>query len=138
MNQKSIHLIRFFRITLILLIWYGTGVAAFSFSIHKIINGVIELVIVGIITYILIDGRLFLKLKDRMIPGAFLLVMYLLIAATVYGVIRGLRLNDLYLLDQLHYPSLIAYIQSAGLIIILAFLSWEAITITRHYFASRG
>ena len=137
MNQENIHVIRYYRIVLILLIWYGLGIAAFSFSIQKTINGIIELVIVGIFTYILIDGRLFLRLKDRKIPGAFLLVMYLYIAATVYLVIRDLRLNDLYVLDQLHYPGLIAYIRATGLIIILAFLFWETVAITRLYVASK-
>ena len=137
MNQENIHVIRYYRIVLILLIWYGLGIAAFSFSIQKTIDGIIELVIVGIFTYILIDGRLFLRLKDRKIPGAFLLVMYLYIAATVYLVIRDLRLNDLYVLDQLHYPGLIAYIRATGLIIILAFLFWETVAITRLYVASK-
>lgn len=137
MNQENIHVIRYFRIALVLLIWYGLGIAAFSFSIQNTIDGIIELVIVGIFTYILINGRIFLRLKDRKIPSAFLLVMYLFIAATVYLIIRGPQLIDLYVLDQLHYPGLIVYIRAAGLIIILAFLFWETVAITRLYVASK-
>jgi hypothetical protein len=137
MDHQNKHVIRFFRITLILLIWYGVGIAAFSFSIQKTLAGIIELAVTGLIAYILMDDRLIQRLKDRRTPGAFIVVMYLLIAGIFYGIIRGFTLTDLYVLDKLHYPGLISYIRSSGLIIILAFLLWESIAITRLYFRSQ-
>jgi len=135
MDQKN-RVIRLLRIALIIFIWYGLGLIALSFTIDKILEGIIELVIVGIAIFILIDGRLFLILKDREISGKFLIPMYLLIAVIIYDIIRSFQINDLYVLDQLHYFALIEYINSAGLIILLLIMLWETITLTRLYFMS--
>jgi len=136
MNQKN-RMIRLLKIALIIFIWYGLGLAALSFSIEKTLEGLIQLIIVGIAIFILIGGRLFLILKDREIRGFSLVPMYLLIAVIIYDVIRSFQLNDLYVLGQLHYPSLISYIQAAGLIIILVFMLWETVALTREYLVSR-
>jgi hypothetical protein len=137
MKKFNVDMIRYFRTALILLIWYTLGSAAFSFSIQKITSGMINLVLVGIFVYILIDGRLFLRLKDREIRSALFVPMYALIIAILYMVYRDFCLTDLYVLDQLHLPGVISYIRAAGLIIIFALLTWETITITRLYLASR-
>ena len=110
MDQNNVHVVRFLRIALILIIWYGIGITAFSFAIQKTLDGIIRLAIVGIFTYILVDGRLFLRLKGRNIHSSFFIPMYLLILAAIYLVIREVQLTDLYVLDQLHIPGLIEYI----------------------------
>jgi len=137
MNQNNVHVERYFRTALILLIWYTLGSAAFSISIQNYTVGIIEFVITGIFVYILIDGRLFLKMKEREIRSALFVPMYFLIIAILYMVYRDLWLTDLYVLDQLHLPGVISTIRAAGLIIILAFMTWQTITITRLYFRSR-
>jgi hypothetical protein len=139
MNQIKIRMLRVLRIAIVMFIWYGIAVTAFSFSLGETLAGIIELAIVGIAIYILIDGRLLLKLKekDREMRGFFLVPMYLLIASMIYDIIVSFELNDLYILDQLHYPGLIVYIRSGGLIILVAILLWETIALARDYFASK-
>ena len=136
MKKLNVDMIRYFRTAVILLIWYTLGSAAFSFSIQKITSGMIDLVLAGIFIYILIDGRLFLRLKDREIRSALFVPMYAIIIAILYLVYRDLWLSDLYVLDQLNLPGIISYIRAAGLIIIFFLLTWETITITRLYLAS--
>ena len=124
------------KIALITFIWYGLGQVALSFTIEKPIEAIIELAIVAIAIFIFIDGRIFQKLKDRRVRGFFLVPIYLLIAAMIYDVIIALQLNDLFVLDQPHTFGLIAYIISAGLIILIAIMLRETVALTWDYYVS--
>lgn len=137
MKKSNVDMLRYFRTALVLLIWYTLGSAAFSFSIQNMTAGIIELMLAGIFAYILIDGRLFHRLKGHEIKSALFMPMVFLIFAILYLVYRDLWLTDLYVLEQLHLPGVVSYIRAAGLIIILAFLIWETISVTRSYFISR-
>lgn len=137
MNTNNKRVRKLFQITLVWLMWYGLGLAAVSFSIDKLVKGIIELIVVGILFVILFDGRLLRKLHERPIPGRFLLGMYVIIFIGIEGVIRDFRLNDIYLLGELYVPGVIIYARSVGIIILTAILLWETIALTRQHFASK-
>jgi len=134
-NYRSIRLLK---IATVILLWYGLGQVALSIVLRKPVEAIIMFFVVATLFFILINGRLFEKLRNRRVRGVFLVPMYLLIATLVSDVIRAFQHNDLYVLDQLHVFGLIVYIISGGIIISIAILLWETLSLTRDYFASKN
>jgi len=137
MSVVTSRVLRTFRITILMLIWFSIGITGSSFAIGNFILGTITLVTAGILVIILIDGRLFDKLRGRPMPGRSLLGFYVVIAVLVRGSIRELQLNDIFVLDELYLPSLIGAIQAVGAFILAAILLWETIALTRQHFVSK-
>ena len=133
-NSRSIRLLK---IATIIMLWYGLGQVALSISLRKPVEAIIMFLIVATLFFILINGQLFEKLRNRRVRGVFLVPMYLLIATLISDVIQAFQHNDLYVLDQLHVFGLIVYIISGGIIISIAILLWETLSLTRDYFASK-
>lgn len=129
--------VRVVRIALLLLIWYSIGIAASDFSLGDALLGIIPLVAAGLLAFALIDNRLVKRLEERSMPGKSLIGIYGLMIILIYGGIRNLHLNDVFLLGELYLPGLIGAIQAIGTFILSAILLWETIALTRHHFASR-
>jgi len=136
MNRNS-SAIRLLKIATIICIWYGLGLVAESISLGNSIVTIIDSIVIAVIGYALIDGRLFEKLQNRPVRGFFLVPMFLIIATIIYDVFVSFRLNNLFVLDQLHIFGLISYIRAAGLLILTGFMLWETITFARDYFQSK-
>ena len=136
-EEKSLE-VRVVRISIILLIWYSVGITASSFSIGNTLLTIIGLLISGLLIFVLLDKRLVQKLKERPMPGRSLIGIYGLMIILIYGGIRNLQLNDVFIFGELYLPGLIGVIQAIGTFILSAILLWETVALTRKYFASKG
>jgi len=137
MGDENLQAIKALRTGVALLAWYGLGVASGALAISRVLAGIIYLVLVGALVFVLIDGRLFRRFEKREIPGTAIAGLYFAIALVVYFIIKDLRLNDLYILGQLHIPAAINLVQAAGAAILAALLFWETVGLTRARFAGR-
>jgi len=108
-----------------ILIWFGLGSAAFSFSLGKASAGAIELIISLALAAAMIEGRIVRLLEGRPLRWESILPFSLIAVVVVYDAIQSLRFNQTTLLGAIYVPGLISIVRVAGLLLLTAALLWE-------------
>jgi hypothetical protein len=109
----------------LILIWFGLGNAAFSFSLGKVAGGAIALTISIALAGAMLEGRTIRFLEGRPLRWESILPLSLVAVVVVYDAIQSLRLNQITLLGALYLPGLISLVQVVGLLFLAGALVWE-------------
>lgn len=110
---------------LVILIWYGLGTAAFSFSLGNVAGGAIELIVSIALGVAALEGRIIRLLQGRPVRWESVLAFSLVAVVLVYDAIQTLRLDQSTLLGDIYMPGVISIVRVVGLLLLTVALLWE-------------